>query len=153
GPCTGSRAWSAPSRLATIRPQRRPTAISRVWASMCATAPSPGRSIVATATSRPSPLLPREGGAMSDHTQATPSRGWTVPELAQLLRVGEDRIRGWIRRGELEAISTAVSRSGRPRYVVLPDALERWRRGRAVATAPPTPRRHRRRCPRDYYAD
>jgi transposase len=71
--------------------------------------------------------------------------GLTVSELARRYRVGEDRVRGWIRRGEMSAINTADAQCGKPRYVVLPEALELFERGRQAATPDkPAPRRKRR---------
>jgi excisionase family DNA binding protein len=71
-------------------------------------------------------------------------RGLTVPEVAARLRVGRDRIRGWIRRGELRAINTGRTRCGRPRYVVTPEALAEFERGHDATTPAARPRRRRR---------
>jgi excisionase family DNA binding protein len=77
--------------------------------------------------------------------------GWTVPELARLLRVSQDKIRAWIKAGELNAINTAGARCGRPRYVVLAHHLDQFERRRR-AVAPITPARRRRRVGVvDYY--
>jgi excisionase family DNA binding protein len=72
-------------------------------------------------------------------------RGYTPAELARLLRVSADRIRAWIKRGELGAINTAPSRLGKPRFVVLPHHLEEFERKRRAAdpAARPAPRRRR----------
>jgi excisionase family DNA binding protein len=79
-------------------------------------------------------------------------RGLTVPELAKLLRVGQDKVRGWIRRGELAATDTGTA--GRPRLVILPSALAEFERshraGRAPPRPPPRPLRAKGRD-RDYY--
>jgi hypothetical protein len=69
-------------------------------------------------------------------------RGWTPRELARLLRVSPDRIRGWIKRRELGAVPIP-DRRGKPRYVVLPHHLAEWERTRQVAPPPP-PRRRKR---------
>jgi excisionase family DNA binding protein len=79
-------------------------------------------------------------------------RGYTPRELAKVLRVGRDRILGWIRSGELTAINTAPSRLGKPRFVILPSHLEDFQRARrAAAPAPPPKRRRRVAVPVDYY--
>src|SRR5262249_45832955 len=83
---------------------------------------------------------------------ATATRGSTVCELAQLLRVSPDKIREWIRSGELAAITTSTK--GKARYLVLPRDLEKFLAGRAVV--PPetkAPPRRKRRQPglTDYY--
>jgi hypothetical protein len=83
---------------------------------------------------------------------ATP-RGYTTADIARRYRVGEDRVRGWITRGELFAINTSDARCRRPRYVIPPDALERFERARAAAQVKPTPRRKRRTAEIDYYPD
>jgi excisionase family DNA binding protein len=70
-------------------------------------------------------------------------RGLTVPELARLLRVGQDKVRGWIRRGEL--VATDTGNPGRPRLVILPEHLQAFERahraGRAPRRPPPRPPR------------
>jgi len=87
-----------------------------------------------------------------DCTSATP-RGLTVRDVARLYRVGEDKVRGWIRRGELAALNTADVRCARPRYVVTPEALERFERSRSAAPPPKPPRRRKRTQLVDYYPD
>src|SRR5262249_10182210 len=73
------------------------------------------------------------------------TRGWTVSELARRFRVGEDRIRGWIKRGEMIALNVAEVKRGRPRFVVNTEEDERFEQGRWVAApAKPAPRHKRR---------
>jgi hypothetical protein len=84
-------------------------------------------------------------------TLPRPPRGLTVIDVSRRYRVSPDTVRAWIRSGELDAISTASARSGRPRFVVMPEALERFERGRAAAVPPPPRRRRRARI--DYFAD
>src|SRR5690349_3173410 len=80
--------------------------------------------------------------------------GLTVRDVARRYRVGEDKVRGWIRRGELRAVNTADNPCGKPRWVVPPEALSDFERRRAGGE-PPKPRRRRR--PKagfiDYYPD
>jgi hypothetical protein len=79
--------------------------------------------------------------------------GFTVAEVARRYRVGEGKVRGWIRSGALAAVNTAAMLSGKPRFVVMPEALERFERVRAAAP-PPKPQRHRGgRQFTDYYPD
>src|SRR5262249_33837745 len=62
----------------------------------------------------------------------TGAAGVTVSEFSRRYRVGEDKVRGWIDRGELRAINTATALCGRPRWVIPPEALmefEQRRRG------------------------
>ena len=72
-----------------------------------------------------------------------PCRGLTTVEAARLLRVSPERVRDWIRRGELAAINTGRGR--RVRFVILPEHLAAFtRRMAAVAETTPAPRRRRR---------
>jgi excisionase family DNA binding protein len=80
------------------------------------------------------------------------SRGLTVAEVARRFRVSPDRVRAWIKRGELAAINTRDVRSGRPRFVILPEALAAFEQGRSVAP-PPKPRRRKKTGMVDYYPD
>jgi excisionase family DNA binding protein len=77
----------------------------------------------------------------------------TPAELARLLRVSIDRVRGWIASGRLAAVNTAKSRCDKPRYVVLPHHLAEFER--LLGVAPPAKPVHRRRRPveTDYYPD
>ena len=82
-----------------------------------------------------------------------PQRGFTVADIAARHRVGEDKVRGWIKRGELFAINTADSRCGKPRFVVLPESLAEFERGRSTAPPPKPPRRRKKTSQVDYYPD
>jgi hypothetical protein len=75
----------------------------------------------------------------------------TVADVARRHRVGEDKVRFWIARGELHAINTAAVLCGRPRWVILPEALAEFEERRAGGPAPKPPRRRRRPEPHDYY--
>jgi transposase len=79
--------------------------------------------------------------------------GLTVRDLARRYRVGEDKVRTWIRRGELRAINTANVLCGRPRWVVPVDALAEFERSRAGGVPPKPTRRRRRPAPVDYFPD
>src|SRR5262249_50455726 len=70
--------------------------------------------------------------------------GLTVPELSRLLRVGCDKLRHWIKTGQIGAVNVAGARSARPRFVVLPHHLAEWERRRG-ACVPAKPARRRRR--------
>jgi hypothetical protein len=79
-------------------------------------------------------------------------RGRTPREVARIIRMSKDRVLDMIRRGELQAINTAPTRCGRPRYIILPEHLAAWVRGRTVS-APAKPARRRRRELKDYFED
>jgi hypothetical protein len=78
--------------------------------------------------------------------------GHTTADVARRYRVGEDKVRGWIKSGELVAINTAGALCGRPRFVVTADALERFEQRRAAGATPKTKRR-RRSAVVDYFPD
>jgi excisionase family DNA binding protein len=92
-----------------------------------------------------------------DQTPAAPdldaARGYTPNELARVLRVSPDRIRAWIKAGELGAIDTARHRCGRPRYVILAHHLAEFENRRSVAPPPNPPRRRKQMAEIDYYPD
>jgi len=84
---------------------------------------------------------------------ATPAAGLTVADLARRYRVGADKVRAWIGRGELDAVNTASALCGRPRWVVLPEQLAAFECRRAGGPPPKPARRKRRAAAVDYYPD
>jgi hypothetical protein len=71
--------------------------------------------------------------------------------VARRYRVGEDKVRRWIARGELAAVNTAAVLSGKPRWVVTAEALAEFERKRRGGPSP-KPQRRRRRVPLvDYF--
>jgi hypothetical protein len=82
-----------------------------------------------------------------------PPAGLTVREVARRYRVGEDKVRAWIRVGHLAALNTATALCGKPRWVVLPDALAAFEQGRSAGRAPVPARRRKRTTAVDYYPD
>ena len=82
-----------------------------------------------------------------------PAAGLTVRDVARRYRVGEDKVRAWIARGELKAINTAAVLCGRPRWVVPVDALAEFERRRAGGPPPKPQRRRRQPAPIDFYPD
>ncbi len=90
------------------------------------------------------------GNSMINETAA----GLTVRDVARRYRVGEDKVRGWIKRGELTACNTAAVLCGKPRWVILPEALAAFeQRRQGGPPAKPTPRRRRPTGMIDYYRD
>jgi hypothetical protein len=83
----------------------------------------------------------------------TRERGYTPNELAKVLRVSPDRIRAWIKAGQLGAIDTSTIRCRRPRYVILPHHLAEFKRRRAAGPAPKPQHRRRRTALVDFYPD
>jgi hypothetical protein len=80
-------------------------------------------------------------------------RGLTVADVARRYRVGEDKVRGWIRRGELKALNTATVVCGKPRFVVTPEALAEFEKQRSTTPPPKTTRRSRRSGAIDFFPD
>jgi hypothetical protein len=87
--------------------------------------------------------------------RARPEAGLTVRDVAARYRVSPDEVRAWIRRGELAAINTADAKCGKPRFVITPEALERFERGRSAAQPKPAcaPRRRQPRGFIDFFPD
>jgi hypothetical protein len=79
--------------------------------------------------------------------------GLTVRDVARRYRVGEDKVRAWIKIGELVAINTAATLCGKPRYVVTVEALQRFEARRAVCPPPKPKWRRRQSDVKDYYPD
>jgi helix-turn-helix protein len=71
------------------------------------------------------------------------TRGFTVADVAARFRVSPDKVRGWIRRGELAAVNTSTLLCGRPRFVVTPEALAQFEAARSPALPPKRERRKR----------
>jgi hypothetical protein len=86
-------------------------------------------------------------------TDPSDTAGLTVRDLARRYRVGEDKVRGWIARGELSAVNTAAVLCARPRWVITPDALATFERRRASGP-PPQPKKPRKKTKMvDYFPD
>jgi excisionase family DNA binding protein len=83
----------------------------------------------------------------------TTPAGLTVREVARRYRVSPDKVRAWIDRGELAATNTAATLCGRPRWVVPPEALAAFERGRQGGPPPKPPRRRRKPAMIDFYPD
>jgi hypothetical protein len=84
---------------------------------------------------------------------AEPARSFTVSDLARLNRVGPDKVRRWIARGELAAVNTAAALCGRPQLRITPEALAAFERLRSAAPPPRPQRRRRWAAAIDYYPD
>jgi excisionase family DNA binding protein len=79
------------------------------------------------------------------------SCGLTTAEVARRLRVGEDKVRRWIARGELAAVNTASTLCGRPRWVVTVESLIAFEQRRSSGPPPKPLRRRKRSVDVDYY--
>jgi hypothetical protein len=78
-----------------------------------------------------------------------------VRDVARRYRVGEDKVRAWIRRGELQALDTSEVTCARRRFVITPESLAKFELARQAATTSPkpVPRRKRGAKMKDYYPD
>ena len=65
----------------------------------------------------------------------------TPPEVAALLRIRTDKVRTWIRSGELVASDVSERVGGRPRYRIARDDLEDFLQRRQVRPAAKVTRR------------
>src|SRR5262249_54559621 len=85
-------------------------------------------------------------------TEPRTAPGLSVADLARRYRVSPDKVRTWISRGELAAVNVASALCGKPRWVVMPEALAAFERRRAGGP-PPKAASRRRRPPGfiDYY--
>jgi hypothetical protein len=79
--------------------------------------------------------------------------GYTPNELARILRVNADRVRAWIRSGELPALNLASKRCGRPQFVILPHHVAAFEQRRSAAPRPGPVKRRKRTTAVDYYPD
>jgi len=89
-----------------------------------------------------------------DMMLSLPARGLTPKEVARMLRVIPDKIRSWIKSGELKATNTAAALCARPRWVILPDALAEFTRRRSSVPPPKSARIRKKRTDFvDFYPD
>jgi hypothetical protein len=85
---------------------------------------------------------------------ATPRRCYTPPTAAEFLGVSPEKIIHFIRRGELRASNITADPSGRPRYVITPEALEAFLASRQPNPPAHRPRRRRKEANEvDYLSD
>lgn len=81
---------------------------------------------------------------MSRATTPTPDRAMTPAQIAERYGVSSDKVRGWIQAGDLAAVNVAARASGRPRWVVTPEALAAFEAARSAQPTPKVQRRRRR---------
>jgi excisionase family DNA binding protein len=99
-------------------------------------------------------LLPFSPTGLIEDSHDDPATGLTVREVAKRYRVGEDKIRSWIAKGELKAINTSAALCGRPRWVIPREALEEFEKRRRSGPTQKSQRPRRRRVQQtDYYPD
>jgi hypothetical protein len=79
--------------------------------------------------------------------------GHTPRELACRWRISADKVRAFVRSGELAALNLATARCGKPRLVITPEAVAAFERGRQAAPPPAPAKRRKRTVKVDYYPD
>jgi len=81
------------------------------------------------------------------------SQGFSVADLCRRWKVGPDKVRAFLRRGELVGINLATNLSARPQWRITPESVERFERRRSSAPVPKPNRRRRRVEEIDFYPD
>ena len=71
------------------------------------------------------------------------SRWLTPPQIAELLAVDQEKVRDWIKSGQLDAYNVASTLNGKPRWRVSPEEFDKFLNGRKSA-AGHTSKRSRR---------
>ncbi len=71
---------------------------------------------------------------------------YTPPRLARRWLVKPEKVVAFIRGGHLKAINVASSTSGRPRWVITPEAVAAFEAARSAVSAEPVPRTRRRKA-------
>ena len=70
--------------------------------------------------------------------------GFSVADLCRRWKVGPDKVRGFLRRGELVAVNVAARLGGRPQWRIPYESVEAFERRRSSAPPPKLPRRRRK---------
>jgi excisionase family DNA binding protein len=78
-------------------------------------------------------------------TMKSQSAKLTPKQVGARLAVSEDKVRSWIRSGELPAMDLGSRPGGRPRYRIDPDDLESFLQRRLVRTQTASTSRRRKR--------
>jgi hypothetical protein len=82
-----------------------------------------------------------------------PAAGLTVADLARRWRIGPDKIRGFLRRGELVGVNVAASLVGKPQWRITLESVKAFEARRTSAPSPKPARRRKRTAIIDYYPD
>jgi hypothetical protein len=82
-----------------------------------------------------------------------PRRSYSVAELAERWRIGQDKVLAFIRKGDLVAVNVAAHTSGRPQWRVTPEEVARFESKRTSAPPPKPTRRKRATGKKDWFPD
>jgi hypothetical protein len=77
--------------------------------------------------------------------------GYSVADLRRRWKIGGDKIRLFIRRGELVAVNVATNLSGKPQWRITAESVEKFEHRRSSAPLPKPARRQKRTSIVDYY--
>ena len=88
-----------------------------------------------------------------DAADDAPRSGYSVADLCRRWKVGSDKIRRFLLRGEMVGVNLATSPSGRPQWRITAESVKRFELGRSSAPPPKPPRRRRRAAQVDFYPD
>jgi hypothetical protein len=89
---------------------------------------------------------------MPDADRQMALSAYTVADLEKRWRIGGDKIRLFIRRGDLAAVNVATNAFGKPQWRIPPEAVEKFE---AMRSSVPTPKPTKRKRTEgvDYYPD
>ena len=82
-----------------------------------------------------------------------PLKGYSVADLCHRWKIGGDKVRSFLRRGELVGVNLAGSLSAKPQWRITPEEVERFEKRRSSAPLPKTTRRRRQREATDFFPD
>jgi hypothetical protein len=82
-----------------------------------------------------------------------PPQGYSVADLCRRWKVGADKIRSFLRRGELVGINVASTLAGKPQWRITAESVAQFERRRTSVPPPKLPARRRRRAEIDYFPD
>src|SRR5438552_2960320 len=85
-------------------------------------------------------------GRAIEHLRDRPAtgQGFSVADLCRRWKIGPDKIRGFLRRGELTGINVATNLSGRPQWRITVESIALFERRRTSAPPPKRPPKRRR---------
>lgn len=73
----------------------------------------------------------------------------SVPEIAEMLGVGQAKVLGWIRTDQLTATDVSSNRNERPRWRISKSALESFLARRSTSRQPEPSKRRRKRLDKE----
>jgi hypothetical protein len=79
--------------------------------------------------------------------------GFSVSDLCRRWKIGGDKVRAFLRKGELIGVNVAANLSGKPQWRVTPESVEGFERRRSSAPALKPTRTRRRSEAVDFYPD